>query len=438
MRKILALFLMSILLLAACSSGSETVETLKGEKEKEEPTVTNEINEITVWAWDPNFNIKAMNIAKDTYASENPDLKINIIENAQDDIIQKLNTGLSSGTTKGLPNVVLIEDYRAQSFLQAYPDMFYELTDSFKVEDFAPYKIAPTSLDGKNYGLPFDTGVTGLYVRTDYLEQAGYTVEDLQNIDWDKYIEIGKKVKEATGKQMLTQDPNDLGLVRMMIQTAGSWYVEEDGVTPNLANNAALKVAFETYKKILDADIVKPVSDWSQFLAGFNSGDVATVPTGNWITSSIKAEASQSGKWAVLPFPKLAGVAESVNASNLGGSSWYVLNVEGKEKAADFLAKTFGSNVEFYQALNNEIGAIGTYIPAADSEAYQAADEYFGGQKIIADFAKWTEQIPQVNFGLHTYAIEDILVVEAQNFIKGKDLEQALKDAQGQAETQVK
>lgn len=429
MKKLLVLFLASFLLLTACSSGSKTEETSSEAKDT---------NEITVWAWDPNFNIKAMELAKETYASEDSELKINIIENAQDDIIQKLNTSLSSGTTKGLPTIVLIEDYRAQGFLQAYPDMFHELTGSFKAEDFADYKIAPTSLDGKNYGLPFDTGVTGLYVRTDYLEQAGYTVEDLQNIDWDTYIEIGKKVKEATGKQMLTQDPNDLGLIRMMIQTSGSWYLEEDGVTPNLADNEALKVAFETYKKLLDADLVKPVSDWSQFLAGFNSGDVATVPTGNWITPSVKAEASQSGKWAVVPFPKLPGVADSVNASNLGGSSWYVLNVPGKEKAAEFLGKTFGSNVEFYQTINKEIGAIGTYKPASEGEAYQAADEFFGGQKIIADFAKWTAEIPQVNFGLHTYAIEDILAVEAQNFIKGKELDKALEDAQGQAETQVK
>jgi lactose/L-arabinose transport system substrate-binding protein len=428
MKKVLALFLVSILFLAACSSGSS----------KDTSGEAKDSNEITVWAWDPNFNIKAMNLAKDAYASENSDLEIKIIENAQDDIIQKLNTSLSSGTTKGLPNIVLIEDYRAQSFLQAYPDMFHELTVAFNADDFAQYKIAPTSVDGKNYGLPFDTGVSGLYVRTDYLEQAGYTIEDLQNIDWKQYIEIGKKVKEATGKHMLTQDPNDLGLIRMMIQSAGSWYMKEDGKTPNLAGNEALKVAFETYKEILDADLVKPISDWSQFLAGFNSGDVATVPTGNWITPSIKAEASQAGKWAVVAHPRLPGVQESVNASNLGGSSWYVLNVPGKEDAADFLAKTFGSNVEFYQTINKEIGAIGTFKPAADGEAYQAGDEFFGGQKIIADFAAWTEQIPQINYGLHTYAIEDILAVEAQNYIKGKDLDKVLEDAQKQAEAQVK
>lgn len=429
MKKVFALFLVSMLLLTACSSGSEKNET-SGEAE--------DTNKVTVWAWDPNFNIKAMNIAKELYTSENKDVEIQIVENAQNDIIQKLNTSLSSGTTKGLPNIVLIEDYRAQSFLQAYPDMFYEMTDSFSADDFADYKIAPTSFDGKNYGLPFDTGVTGLYVRTDLMEQAGYSVEDLQNINWKKYVEIGKEVKETTGKQMLTQDPNDLGLIRMMIQTAGSWYTKEDGTTPNLAGNQDLKAAFEMYKEIMESGLVKPVSDWSQYLAAFNNGDVATVPTGNWITPSIKAEASQSGKWAVVPFPSLSGAEKSVNASNLGGSSWYVLNVPGKEKAADFLAKTFGSNTEFYQDLNKEIGAIGTYKPAAEGEAYQSADEFFGGQKIVADFSAWTEQIPQVNYGLHTYAIEDILVVEAQNFLKGKDLDKALEDAQAQAEAQLK
>ena len=76
--------------------------------------------EINVWAWDPNFNIKALNIAKEYYAKENPDLNVTIEENAQDDIIQKLNTAMSAGVTDSLPNIVLIEDYRAQSFLTAY------------------------------------------------------------------------------------------------------------------------------------------------------------------------------------------------------------------------------------------------------------------------------------------------------------------------------
>lgn len=394
--------------------------------------------EITVWAWDPNFNIAALKIAKERYEADHPDVTINIVEYAQDDVVQKMNTGLNSGTTRGLPNIVLIEDYRAQNFLQAYPESFRDLSDVIDASDFADYKIGPTTLDGKSYGVPFDSGVTGLYVRTDYLEQAGVTVEDMTNIDWLEFIEIGRKVKEATGIHMLTQDPSDLGLLRIMMQSAGAWYLEEDGQTLRLANNPALKESLETYKAMFDADIVKMHADWSQFLATFNNGDVVAVPTGNWITPSVKAEPSQSGSWAVVPIPKLANHPDAVHASNLGGSSWYVMTMDGQDVAADFLASTFGSDAELYSILLEEIGIIGTLKAASSGEAYEKSDEFFGGQQIFADFARWTELVPRVNYGLHTYAIDDILVIEIQNYLNGKDIDSVIADAQAQAEAQIR
>lgn len=442
MKKGFALVLICLLLLTACSSnsGSKNSGNTAADTGKTENTAATEpaqAKEITIWAWDPAFNIAALEVAKAEYAKTNPDVKINIVEYAQADIIQKLNTGLNSGTTKGLPNIVLIEDYRSQSFLQSYKDSFYDLSSSIKGADFADYKSGPTSLDGKQYGIPFDSGVTGLYLRTDYLEQAGYKLADLQDIDWKKYIEIGKAVKDKTGKALITLDPNDLGLIRVMIQSAGEWYLKEDGKTPNIAGNAPLKEAFETYKELTDSNVAKVHADWSQFVAALNSGDVASVPTGNWITPSITAEASQSGKWAIAPLPKLT-VNKSVHASNLGGSSWYVMNVDGKETAADFMAKTFGSNVEMYQKLLTDIGVIGTFKAAAGGEAYSQANEFFSGQKIVSDFAAWTEQIPSVNYGINTYAIEDILIVEMQNYLNGKDIDSVLSDAQAQAESQIK
>lgn len=439
MRKFLlmAFLLVGVIALVACSSGeADTNGDTSGSNGDQGADEVTEVDEITVWAWDPAFNIAALEIADEFYNGEK-EFNLEIIENAQDDIIQKLNSGLSSGTTKGMPNIVLIEDYRAQSFLQAYPDAFYPLTDVINTDDFAEYKLATTSYEGEQYGVPFDSGVGGLYVRTDYLEEAGYTVEDLTNITWQEYIEIGKVIKEKTGKDLITLDPNDLGQIRMMIQASGSWYVKEDGTTPDLSDNEALHEAFEVYKGMMDAGIVKLNSDWSQFVAAFNSGDVATVPTGNWITPSVKAEESQSGKWAVVPTPRLS-LEGSVNATNLGGSSWYVLNMDGKEAAADFLANTFGSNEDFYQKIVTDVGAIGTYLPAADGEAYKSEDDFFGGQTIIADFSEWTDEIPAVNYGMHTYAIEDILVAEMQNYLQGKDLNQALNDAQAQAEAQLK
>jgi lactose/L-arabinose transport system substrate-binding protein len=429
LKKMWVLMLVTVLLLSACSSGGGGNTASEGEKTS---------NEITIWAWDKAFNVAALETAKEAYQKQNPDLKINIIEYAQADIIQKLNTGLNSGTSSGLPNIVLIEDYRAQSFLNAYPDAFKDMSSTIKASDFAEYKLGPTAFDGKQFGVPFDSGVTGLYYRTDLLDQAGYKAADLQDITWDDYIKIGKDVKAKTGKDLITLDPNDLGLIRMMIQSAGSWYSKEDGKTPDLAGNAALKEAFVTYKAMMDANVVKLNSDWSQFVAAFNNGDVATIPTGNWITPSVRQEASQSGKWAVAPLPKMAGQSNSVHASNLGGSSWYVMNnVAGADQAAEFMGKTFGSDKQLYQDLLNNIGAIGTYKPAAEGEAFDKADEFFGGQKVFADFAKWTQEIPSVNYGINTYAIEDILVVEMQNFLNGKAIDDVLADAQKQAEAQL-
>src|SRR5699024_12156177 len=139
-----------------------------------------------------------------------------------------------------------------------------------------------------------------------------------------------------------------------MIQTVGSWYVEEYGSTPDIAYNEVLHEAFEVYKGMMDADIVKLNSDWSQFVGAFNSGYVASVTKGNWITASVNSEESQSGDWAVVPIPRLS-MNGSVNATNLGGSSWYVLDIDGKEKAADLLGNTFGVNVELYEELVAEI-----------------------------------------------------------------------------------
>ncbi len=218
----LALF--TALVLTACSGGDdEGSDNSEGNDDAEGSEASEgEGAELTSWAWDVNFNIAALNLALEHY--DNEEFNLEIIENAQDDIVQRLNTGLSSGTMKGMPNIVLIEDQRAQSFLQSYPDAFYAIGDYFNTEDFADYKIAPTSLDGAQYGLPFDTGVTGLFYRTDYLEEAGYSHEDLVDITWTEYIEIATDVKEKTGKAMLSLDPNDLGILRVMMQTTGVHY----------------------------------------------------------------------------------------------------------------------------------------------------------------------------------------------------------------------
>lgn len=295
MKKTLTIMLSLLLFLTACSDGN---------KESQE-----EVDKITIWAWDESFNIHAAKKAKEMYEG---DYDVEIVTMAQDDIVQKLNTSLSSNSTEGLPNIVLVEDYKIQGYLQSYPEAFAELDEIIDDEKFSSYKLAVTQKDGVNYGVPFDSGVVALFYRTDLFEEAGFTQEDLEDITWEEFLEIGKKVYEVTGVHLMTLDPSDIGQIRIMMQSAGAWYVdEEENVT--LAGNETLKNAIEIYKSFVDAGITKTTSTWDEFVGALNNGDVASVTTGAWIASSIKNAEEQSGQWGVAPVPKMGNTEASVN-----------------------------------------------------------------------------------------------------------------------------
>jgi lactose/L-arabinose transport system substrate-binding protein len=434
MKKILSLLLSSILVasLAGCGSKNETVNNAAGENE----TAVEENQKITIWAWDPNFNIAIMDKAKEIYTAENPNVEIEVVEFAKGDLEQKLHTNLASGLTDGLPDIVLIEDYNAQKYLQSYPGSFEDLTGKINHSDFANYKVALSTLDGKVYSVPFDSGVTGFYYRTDYLEEAGYTAEDLQDLTWDQFIEIGKVVLEKTGKQMLALDPNDGGLMRVMMNSAGSWYFNDNGEV-DMANNEVIKESMRIYKELFDSGITKTTSGWGEWVGAINSGDVASITTGVWITGSVKAEATQEGKWAVASTPRL-DLEGTVNASNLGGSSWYVLSSSKvADTAVDFLNKVYGSNVDFYQEILVDNGAVCSYIPSQTGDAYSAEDSFFAGQKVYADMSKWMQEIPALNYGLYTYEADAAIFANMPSVYDGGSIDDALKNAEDQVKSQI-
>lgn len=418
--KILAV-LLGVFVLAGCSGNTNNKKETKS------------ADKITVWAWDETFNIKAMNIAKEF----DKDAKVEVVNMNQDDIVQKLNTILSSGSTDGLPNIVLIEDYRIQGYLKSYPKAFADLSKIVDPDKFASYKLAVNTIDGKNYGLPFDSGVTGWFYRRDYLEQAGFKEQDLQNVTWDRFIEIARIVKEKTGHPIMSMDPSDLGLTRVIMQSAGSWYTKKDGKTVNIKDNKALKYGVNVEATLIKEGLIEQVSDWNGGVKAVQSGNVASSPNGSWYSSTIKGGKDQSGKWGIAPIPNLKGI-QSVNASSLGGAGWYVLKgVPGEKKAIDFLGKTFASNMDLMDRLAKEVGVVSTMVAAKDSATYQEESEFYGGQKVFADFSKWAAEVPEVNYGKDTYAIEAVMSEALQRVVNGEKIDDVFKEIQDQVEQQL-
>lgn len=393
-------------------------------------------DKVTVWAWDPTFNIKALEEADKAYDESKNTL--DIVSMSQNDIVQKLNTSLSSGNLDGLPSIVLIEDYKIQGYLESFPEAFEDLSDIVNEEDFAAYKFAVSKKDGKNYGVPFDSGVTGLFYRLDYLEEAGYKTENLENITWDEYISIGKAVKEKTGHALLALDPSDLGLVRVVMQSAGEWYTAEDGKTVTIEKNESLKEGITLFSELIKEGIAIQVAGWDAGVEALNTGEVASAMSGSWYSSSIMSASDQSGKWQIAPTPKIKNVKNSVNASSIGGGSWYVLKGVGDtEKAKDFLAKTFASDKELINTLLKEISLVSTMKAAGDTEQANQPNEFYNGQTIFKDFSKWMEEIPAVNYGTKTNEIESIMTEYVQRAVAGEKIDDLLKEAQIQIESSV-
>jgi lactose/L-arabinose transport system substrate-binding protein len=131
----------------------------------------------------------------------------------------------------------------------------------------------------------------------------------------------------------------------------------------------------------------------------------------------------------------MADVSSSVNASSIGGAGWYVLkNVGHEELAVDFLAKTFGSDVDMIYQLVDDISLIPTLTAASD---YSQGDDFFGGQNVVSDLIDWTSEVPTVNYGQDTYAIEDIMTEALQEILNGADVNDTLSKYQETIEAAV-
>ena len=188
---------------------------------------------------------------------------------------------------------------------------------------------------------------------------------------------------------------------------------------------------------MLDSKIVKQATDWTTFVGAINGGTAASSLSGAWFTATVMSVPEQKGQWRIAPTPRVEG--KGVNASNEGGSSWYVMDTSNKDLAKKFMSETLGSDIELYQKLLKEVGVVGTYLPAGQGEAYDESVEFFGGQKIYKDFLKWMSEVPNVEYGKHYGEVTSNLMIVLPDFYTGKiNADECLKEAQEKTEQIIK
>ena len=388
-------------------------------------------NKLTVWAWDQTFNIKSMQMAADEYAKDHEGFEVEIIETGSDDCQTKLTTCANAGDYSTMPDIVLMQDNSYQKYLKSYPDAFTDLSDmDVTWEDFGELKQAYSMLDGKHYGVPFDNGAVIACYRTDILAEAGYTIDDLTDITWSRFMEIGQDVHEKTGKYLLMNQATDGDLMMMMIQSCGANLVDEDG-NAFIVGNEVVEKCVDLYAEMIEKDVVKLINNWDEYVQTITTGQTAGVINGNWITATLMSTEDQKGLWEITTMPKVDGIDTATNYANNGGSSWYITsNCKNKELAMDFLASTFGSSTEFYDSILPETGAISCYLPAGESEVYNEPNEFFNNQPIFSTIVEYSSHIPEFTSTPYHYESRECINTAVGNIVDGADKDAALKEAQ--------
>lgn len=397
-------------------------------------------NTLTVYAWDANFNIPALKAAEAAYQKVNPDFKLEIAtQSGSSDVEQAMTLAGSSGDMSSLPDIVLFQDHFIQSYVADYPDCWKDLEGAdINWEDFGAEKLSYSTINGVHYGVPVDNGTAIFAYRTDVLEQAGYTLEDVTGISWDRWLEIARDVKEKTGFALLSMDHSGDDLPYMLMQAEGlsQW---ADG-QPNFVDNEPLQRIIEVIVQGAKDGTILLANSWSEYCDQTIVGNqVAGVMNGNWIIPTIEQVAENSGKWGLTSLPTLDGGKEGYAAN--GGSSLYITgNCQNVDLAKAFLAYTFGGGegaMETYDNALRDGGVITCCISAGASDVYQEGVEYFGGQAIYSDIVGMGAHVPVVEQNDYHYTARTYIGNAITNIINGGDLMTELQSAQDQVEFEM-
>ena len=430
---------MSVSMLAGCGSNAPATQETKAAAETEAKTEAEASGDetLSVWCWDPNFNVYAMKQAEKIYQKDHPNFKLDIQEKVYNDIETALITAAEANDYSTLPDIFLMQDYSFHKNATNYPGIFTELTESgIDFSKFSAGKLADSTVDGKNYGVPFDNGATIMAIRRDMVEAAGLTVEDFKDTTWSDFMEKAKKVVDTNNVPMLTSSGGS-EIVIEMLQSAGASPMIDGKV--DLVGNKALKAAIETYETLIKDGIMVDYTDWDQYIASMNKGTAAGVIQGCWIMSSIQAAEDQSGKWAIVNMPKFDDVEGATNYANCGGASWAVSsNCKNTDLAYDFIKTTFGGSVELYDDLLPNAGAIASYLPAAESPVYNENSDFYGGQAVYKDIVEFAGQVPGIDYGAYYSDIRSALTDAITNVVQnGADIDTEIKNAQDTVEFNI-
>ncbi len=251
-----------------------------------------------------------------------------------------------------------------------------------------------TTPDGRLVAMPVDIAPAVLFYRLSLIEEAGLTIEDMENIKtWDEYIEIGKKLTidrdgDGTIDQFAITHANDAAMVPLNGGKGGWVDASGNPLEPKEKFIGSLELVTDIRQAGIDGDMGAWTGPWTE---SFSNGSTATMINGAWFGGALKTWMAPdlSGDWRVAYLP-------GKTMASLGGTYLSIPEyVESSKKAVAWEIIKYLSTSPSAQLITfNTIDAYPALTTVYDDPIMNEGLEYFGGQKVRKIYADVAENIP--------------------------------------------
>lgn len=336
-------------------------------------------------------------------------------------------------TGKGAADVIALEEGILNEF-KANPANWVDLKPlvADHSKDYLQWKydlgVAP---DGRLLGLPTDVGSLAVCYRSDMFAAAGLPTarDEVSKLwpSWDDFIEVGQRYRQATGNPLL--DSVTTAASAVMFQAGGDLFYDKDN---NIIadSSPAVKQAWDTSLKVVDANITAKVRTWSkEWEAGFKNGSFAATFCPSWMLGIVQGNSGpeNSGKWDVAAVPGGSG--------NWGGS-WLAVPAQSRYQTEAAKLAEFLTNASSQVAAFKLKGPLPTNLEALQNPDFLSfTNAYFNDAPTGKIFGESVAKIKPIHLGPKHQAVKERALEPALQAYEGGQAtaaeawEQFIKDA---------
>lgn len=392
--------------------------------------------QITVWVANE-LHTSMFEFGEKAYNEAHPDapVDVNVEVYANAEMAEKLLIALQSGT--GAPDIADININFFANFctedcqLVELDDMVNEVIDDCIASRFEIYKF-----NDHYYGIPTHVGAMFTYYNMDIMEQAGYTIEDVDAIKtWDQYYEIGADVLEKTGIPMTSYEVSNQRPFWPMIVSRGGDYLDENGdvTLDSDVNIDTLNYMLKQYDAGIAVQAAGGSTSVEEFWTAMNAGKYASLSMPSWFMSRfINYMPDLKGKIAVRLMPIMKEGDASV--VGIGGTGTAITNqCENIDIAKEVLSMsklTYDANVNIWTSLMFDPVRVDTW----EDEKLVAPSEYFYNESpftLLSQYVKGGGEVISPNNKELSADAQDVVINSAMYnaFVSGMSAEDTLKEA---------